>query len=555
MRTKVMWVVLAVMLCAQTFAVADAKDAKSEKKSEKTQKTVAVFALGTVTETPKDEDFIFGEAPGESLKDLLARMNKVAEDEEVGACLLLVDKASFALAQVEEIRQAVDRIKASGKKVYAHADSLSMMNYALLSDASSVSVVPTGSVWVTGFYGESPYVRGLLDMIGVTPDFLTCGKFKSAAEVFMRKGPSPEAAQMRGWLLDSMYETYVKLVAEGRGVPVEKVKAWIDGGPYSAAKAKELGMIDGVMHRQALAAALKKEFGEDVKFDKKYGKKKKKDVDFSSPFAVFKIWGEILSGPKKKKPGKTAVAIVYVEGPIVCGSATPSLFGADEAAYSTPIRKALDKAAADDSIKAVVLRVNSPGGSATASEIILDATKRVKEKKPLIVSMGGVAGSGGVLRGLRVRHDLRRRLDDHRLHRRRRRQTGDGPHVGQGRHLLERHQTGRQRRHAQLLRRLLGRATQEDAGLDGRNLRHVQRPRHGHSGRPLEEEYRRTRRRPGLHRQAGTRTGPGRQDRRPGRRHRLLRQTGQNRRLRHPRRPPSQELHGDAFQGSLRRSR
>ena len=127
-------------------------------------------------------------------------------------------QAGFGLAQCEEIRQAVDRIKASGKKVYAHADSLSMMNYALLSGVSSVNVVPTGDVWVIGFNAESPYVRGLLDKIGVKPDFLTCGKFKSAAEMFMRKGPSPEAEQMRSWLLDSLYESYVKMVAEGRGV-------------------------------------------------------------------------------------------------------------------------------------------------------------------------------------------------------------------------------------------------------------------------------------------------------------------------------------------------
>ena len=395
MRTKVMWAALAVMLCGQMLSAADAKDAKAEKKSEKAATTVAVFQLGTVSETPKNEDLFFGAQPGESLKTLLERMDKVAEDKEVGACVLLVDNAAFGLAQVEEMRQAVDRIKASGKKVYAHADSLSMMNYALLSDASSVNLVPTGSVWVMGFNAESPYVRGLLDMIGVTPDFMTCGKFKSAAEMFMRTGPSPEAAEMQGWLLDSLYETYVKLVAEGRGVPVEKVKSWIDGGPYWAAKAKELGIIDGVMHRQELVAQLKKEFGEDVKFDKKYGKKKKQDLDFSSPFAVLKIWGEILSGPKKEKAGKDAVAVVYVEGPIMCGSGTPNPFGGDQGAYSTPIRKALDKVAADDSVKAVVLRVNSPGGSATASEIILDATKRVKEKKPLVVSMGGVAGSGG----------------------------------------------------------------------------------------------------------------------------------------------------------------
>lgn len=396
MRTKVMWVALVLMFSAQVLPAAGTKDAKAKKKpAKKPAAVVAVFTLGAVAETPKDEEFVFGEKPGESLRDLVERMNKVAGDKDVKACLFLLGRARFNLAQIEEMRQAVDRIKASGKKVHANVDSLSMMSYALLSGVSSVSVVPTGDVWVMGFNAESPYVRGLLDKIGVKPDFLTCGKFKSAAETLMLKGPSPESQQMRSWLLDSLYESYVKMVSEGRGVTSEKVRAWIDGGPYSAATAKKLGIIDGVMHRQDLVAKLKKDFGEDVKFDKKYGKKKRRDLDLSSPFAVFKIWGEILSGPKKKKPGKDAVAIVYVEGPIVTGSGTASPFGSDQTAYSTTIRKALDKVAADDSIKAVVLRVHSPGGSATASEIILDATKRVKAKKPLVVSMGGVAGSGG----------------------------------------------------------------------------------------------------------------------------------------------------------------
>jgi protease-4 len=110
---------------------------------------------------------------------------------------------------------------------------------------------------------------------------------------------------------------------------------------------------------------------------------------------VFKLWAEILQGPTRKKSTKDAVAIVYVEGPILPGRSSPSMFGPDRAAYSTPISKALDAAAADKSVKAVVLRVHSPGGSATASEIILNATKRVKAKKPFVVSMGGVAGSGG----------------------------------------------------------------------------------------------------------------------------------------------------------------
>jgi protease-4 len=114
----------------------------------------------------------------------------------------------------------------------------------------------------------------------------------------------------------------------------------------------------------------------------------------SSPFAMLKVWSDLLAETKKKKPSKDAVAIVYVDGPIVLGGSQPSLFDSVEA-RSSEVRKALDEAARDNSVKAVVLRVDSPGGSAVASEIILDATRRVKAKKPFVVSMGDVAGSGG----------------------------------------------------------------------------------------------------------------------------------------------------------------
>ncbi len=163
----------------------------------------------------------------------------------------------------------------------------------------------------------------------------------------------------------------------------------------SAAKAKEQGLIDAVEHRQEFEAFVKSKVGDKATFDKRYGKKEGPKIDFSSPFGVFNFYAELLGGAKKKV-SKDSVAIVYVEGPIVEGSPESSPFSmGGGVAASTPIRRALDKAAADDTIKAVVLRVNSPGGSATASEIILDATKRVKAKKPLVVSMGDVAGSGG----------------------------------------------------------------------------------------------------------------------------------------------------------------
>jgi protease IV len=370
------------------------KDAKKE--TDQPKPRIAVFRLaGSVQETPREEVFNFGGETATPLETLVGRLDKAAKDSSVKAVVILLDGPSLGSAQIEELRQAIARVRSAGKEVIAHADSIaSLSQYSLLSAASRLSVVPTGDLWITGIYGESPYLRKLLDKLGVKPDFMTCGDYKSAGEIFMREGPSKEAEAMQNWLLDSLYESQVNRIADSRKVSRELVKAWIDSGPHTAEKAKELGMIDAVEHRQDLEARLKQQFGSTIVFDRKYGKKAEPRLDASSPFGLFKFWGELLGGSRTPESKKPAIGIVYVEGPIMQSGQGESLFQ-ESVASSTAIRRALDSAASDDTIKAVVLRVDSPGGSALASEIILDATRRVKAKKPLTVSMGNVAGSGG----------------------------------------------------------------------------------------------------------------------------------------------------------------
>jgi protease-4 len=384
--------VLAILVLCAGAASADPGTKGEAAKSE-----VAVFRLsGSLVEAPQDQAFPFGDNKVISLHELVDRMKKAEGDKDVKAVAMSLESIELGRAQVEELRQAMSQLRAAGKEIYAFADSLDMQDYLLLAGATRVSVAPTGIVWVGGIHGEAPYLRGLLNKIGVTPDFITCGEYKSAAEVFMREGPSPKAEEMTNWLLDSVFDSSIKSIARGRGVDEAKVRGWIDGGIYTAEKAHELGMIDAVEHRQEFEAGVKRRFDGNPKFVYRYGEKAQAQFDFSSPMGILSFYADLLGGGKKTKSAKDAIAIVYVEGPIVLGSSETSILDpGGSAAASTPIRKALDKAADDDTIKGVVLRVNSPGGSATASEIILNATKRVKSKKPLVVSMGNVAGSGG----------------------------------------------------------------------------------------------------------------------------------------------------------------
>ncbi|OAI53133.1 hypothetical protein AYO47_05465 [Planctomyces sp. SCGC AG-212-M04] len=391
LRQTLLWVLSAAIMAAPqlTPKAAVAADTRS------TSEVVPIFTLKSLSETPQAEDPIFGAIGQESLVEMIRRMDKAAKDDNVKAVILLLDSAELGFGQIEEVRQAIGRLKDAKKPVYAHADSLTTGAYAVLCGSTRLSLSPTSDLFLTGLYSEQMYLKGLFDKLKIQPDFLTCGAYKSAAEMFMRTGPSDEAKSMYNWLYDGMYSSIVDLIAKGRNVDATKAKSWIDQGLFSAESAKKAGLIDAVEFRQDFQAYVNSQAGDKAKLDSKYGKPKGMDLDLNNPFAVMQLYAQLLSGPQVKKSNKDAVAIVYVDGPIMLGKAEVSPLGGSGGAFSEPIRKALDEAARDDKIKAVVLRVDSPGGSAIASEIILNATKRVKEKKPLIVSMGNVAGSGG----------------------------------------------------------------------------------------------------------------------------------------------------------------
>ncbi|QDT54869.1 Protease 4 [Caulifigura coniformis] len=391
LRHSLFWMLSAAVLALPQLAppAAIAADTKS------TSEVIPVFTLKSVVETPTPEDPIFGAIGQESLVELIRRMDKAAKDENVKAVVLLLDSVQLGYGQIEEVRQGIQRLKDAKKPVYAHADSLTTGTYAVLCGATRLSASPTSDLFLTGLYSEQMYLKGLFDKLKIQPDFLTCGAYKSAAEMFMRTGPSAEAKSMYDWLYDGMYASVIDLIAKGRGVDAAKAKEWIDQGLFSAESARKAGLIDAVEFRQDFQAYVKSQTSEVAKLDAKYGKPKGLDLDLNNPFAAMQLWAQILAGPQVKRSNKDAVAVVYVDGPIMLGKAEASPFGGSAGAFSEPIRKALDEASRDDKVKAVVLRVDSPGGSAIASEIILNATKRVKEKKPLVVSMGNVAGSGG----------------------------------------------------------------------------------------------------------------------------------------------------------------
>ncbi|MFP6767532.1 MAG: signal peptide peptidase SppA [Planctomycetaceae bacterium] len=390
LRNAVVVTVLAAVTVSGT-AVAAPKPANPQPAA------IAVFRLGgVVTEGPGGGDplsFLTGQAPS-TLRSLVNRLHRATDDKAIAAVALLIEGATLGSAQLEEVIVAVDRVRSVGKPVYLLAETLGTAGYVLASHASHISVVPGGEVALTGLASEAPYIRGLLDLLGVQPDFLTCGEFKSAGEMFMRTGPSPNAAAMSDWLLDSQFQTYVDLIATGRDVDHRHVHRWIDRGPYTAERALKRKLIDAVEHRREFYARLHGAHGAGAALVTRYGLPKRQQIDLSSPLGLLQLYSQLLQGPRRAVNRGDTIAIVYLQGTIVSGSLPVNPLGG-AAATADALRKALATVEKDDAVKAVVLRIDSPGGSALASEVILDAARRVQARKPLIVSMGNVAASGG----------------------------------------------------------------------------------------------------------------------------------------------------------------
>lgn len=337
---------------------------------------------------------LLGEEMPLSMFDLLEKLRTARTDERVQAVIVDINEANLGFAQIQELRAQFDALRAADKSVWLLCESLDNQSLMLGSAASRFYFVPSGDVNFNGFYGEAAYFKNLLDNIRVEADIIHYGDYKSAGEPFYRTGPSEESLEQENRLLDGLFGQIVESIAESRRISPDQVRGLIDRGYLTATDALEAGLVDKLGYREDFVASIKKNYGADADVDRQYGAKKGPEINFGDPFAFFKLFSEMMKGPEESK-GR-AVAVVFVEGMITTGKTEQGLFGPAGNAGSDTVRGAIAKAAADDNVEALVLRVDSPGGSALASDIICEATKRFKESgRPVIVSMGNVAASGG----------------------------------------------------------------------------------------------------------------------------------------------------------------
>ncbi len=318
------------------------------------------------------------------LLTLTQRLRTLGDDANLTGLLLRVDGLTASLPDTTELRAAFAAFKAKGKKLHCHVESASNAGYLILTACDRIALAPTGEIQLSGPAAMPIHLKGLLDDVGVTADFLHVGAFKGAAEPLTRDRPSKEMEQTLGAILDRAYATTVDVVASGRGLTPDAVKLLIDEAVFTADRALAARLVDEVTPFETFrdAAAGTQgwvRLGVAAKADQLAGMMK---------FMRF------LGAVPTPRPSGPHVALVYAVGDVVDGEGEGTV-GARQEIASRTLVPALRMLAADDSVKAVVLRIDSGGGSALASELIWHAVVALEAKKPVVVSMSDVAASGG----------------------------------------------------------------------------------------------------------------------------------------------------------------
>ena len=375
--------------------VADAAEDSGEQAATETKpkkvRLAHIAIKGLLPESP-GQMTLFGDL-GTDLRKTIARLDKAAQDDRIAGVILEIRSAALARGKLNELSAAILRVRGSGKKVYAHMESAMGAQYVLATACDEIVMPEAGMILIPGIHAEMGYYKDMLEKLGIEADMLHVGAAKGAAEPFTRRSMSEPVKKNMTALVDDLFDQMITKIASNRDLKIDEVRALVDKGLLLPEEAREAGLIDRVAYPDAFRDSLSEEYDADKLVYVMNYAKKKIDSDFSGPMGMIKLFQAILGAGAGDGSGKgPKIAIVYAVGPIMSGKSQNDPFSGQIMGSDT-IVKALHEAADDENVKAIVLRVNSPGGSALASDLIWRATQAID--KPIVASMGDVAGSGG----------------------------------------------------------------------------------------------------------------------------------------------------------------
>lgn len=310
-----------------------------------------------------------------TLMELLDLIRRAKDDKSVRGLVLRIESLDCGISKVQEIREAILDFKASGKRVIAFMEMGENKEYYLATAADKIVLLPTGYLMLNGLEAEVTFIKGTLEKLGIVADLEHIGDYKSASDLLTRTSMSPAHREVVNSLLDDLYDQITQGIAQQRGWTQEQVKSKIDSGPFTASEAKQAQLVDTLLFYDQVYDLIKQ-------------------IDRVKP--------KLLAHPSYQNrhyyryswaiPPK--IAVIFATGMIGSGESGKNMLLGDYMGSET-IAGAIRKAREDRSIKAIVFRVDSPGGSGIASDVILREAIRTKGVKPFIVSMSDVAGSGG----------------------------------------------------------------------------------------------------------------------------------------------------------------
>ena len=335
-----------------------------------------------IKESSMENEFsIFAPTTGESVyfRNIIKSIENAKNDDRIEGISLKVSSFNGGSSQLSDIRDALIDFKESGKFIYSYSHNSDQAAYILNSTADSLFQNPMGMLFLQGLSGEVMFYKDFGDKYGIDFQVIRHGDYKSAVEPFMRNDLSEENREQMEFLLNGIWKEYSTEIAKLRGVSLEELNASVDSlDAFNPEKALNAKLVDKLVHERDYQKALAKRLELDIKEDESVQKVLDKHTISLANYA----------GTLKPNTHKDRIAVLYASGVITSGD---GFSGIQSEVYKNEIRKLAE----NDRIKAVVLRVNSPGGSADAAEEILYELKQLRQKKPIIVSFGDLAASGG----------------------------------------------------------------------------------------------------------------------------------------------------------------
>jgi protease IV len=376
-------VVFAVVIFAFIGGIMAGLESSDTPKSIKDNTVLVIDMSGGLQESSTQDPFAFlsgGSKGGVALYDVLEAIGKAKSDEKIRGIYITGGASGAGMAKLAEVRAAIEDFKSSRKFVYAYVDMGTKSQYYMASVADSVFMPHEGLLEFTAFGASAPFMKGLYDKLGVSWNVEQFEEYKSAAESMTRdKWSEPAKEEVRA-LLEQRNDMFIKAVAESRRLEPSYVRAVMDHGVYVPDSLKHYRLVDALVHEEDVRRRI-------------HARMNPNDTNEYTKLRTVSVSSYVDQSDEQDATTDKGIAIVYASGVINSGKQGSPFDG--EGIYAKTFIKNLKKAAKDDDVKGIIIRIDSPGGSAFASDEMWTAIREVRKSKPVFASMSDVAASGG----------------------------------------------------------------------------------------------------------------------------------------------------------------